>query len=80
MEKNKEIEVREILGFTPNFRVQISPFDSEIGEITKVKVENGKILFYVNFYGGGWKCFENLLDEAKHSAKIIADEMHYSVK
>ena len=46
----------------------------------KIKTINEKRDFIINFYGGGWKCFENLCDEAKHSAKIIADKMYYSVK
>ena len=59
-------------------RIQMGPFDSEVGEITKIKVVRtpggSQIYFYWNFYGCGWYTRDELCEDARKLIDGITDQ------
>lgn len=50
-------------------------FDVEDGEISKIKVVDGQIYFYWDFYDGGWYTRDGLLrEEARKLIDGITDQ------
>lgn len=64
----------EVLGRRLITRIQMEPFDAVDGEITKIKVVDGQIYFYWNFYGCGWYTRDELCEEARKLIDGITDQ------
>ena len=68
----------DVLGRRLMTRIQMGPFDSEVGEITKIKVVRtpggSQIYFYWNFYGCGWYTRDELCEDARKLIDGITDQ------
>lgn len=68
----------DVLGRRLITRIQMGLFDSEVGEITKIKVVRtpggSQIYFYWNFYGCGWYTRDELCEEARKLIDGITDQ------
>ena len=68
----------DVLGIRLMTRIQMGPFDSEVGEITKIKVVRtpggSQIYFYWNFYGCGWYTRDELCEDARKLIDGITDQ------
>lgn len=68
----------DVLGRRLMTRIQMGPFDSEVGEITKIKVVRtpggSQIYFYWNFYGCGWYTRDGLCEDARKLIDGITDQ------
>lgn len=65
----------EVLGRRLIVRIQMGLFDVADGEISKIKVVDGQIYFYWDFYDGGWYTRDGLLrEEARKLIDGITDQ------
>ena len=68
----------DVLGRRLITRIQMGLFDSEVGEITKIKVVRtpggSQIYFYWNFYGCGWYTRDGLCEDARKLIDGITDQ------
>ena len=68
----------DVLGRRLMTRIQMGPFDSEVGESTKIKVVRtpggSQIYFYWNFYGCGWYTRDELCEDARKLIDGITDQ------
>ena len=68
----------DVLGRRLMTRIQMGPFDSEVGEITKIKVVRtpggSQIYFYWNFYGCGWYTRDEFCEDARKLIDGITDQ------
>lgn len=64
----------EILGISTFKTIQIGMFDREDGSIKKIKLKDGKVYFYWNFYDYGWYTRDELCCEAKDIVDGIKDD------
>ena len=68
----------DVLGRRLMTRIQMGPFDNEVGEITKIKVVRtpggSQIYFYWNFYGCGWYTRDELCEDARKLIDGITDQ------
>ena len=63
----------EVLGRRLITRIQMGPFDTDEGEITKIKVVDGQTYFYWNFYDYGWYTLDELREEARKLIDSLTD-------
>ena len=65
----------EVLGRSLMTNIQKGIFANEVGEISKIKVVDGKIYFYWDFfYGCGWYTRDRLREEARKLIDGITDQ------
>ena len=65
----------EVLGRSLRVNIQKGIFANEVGEISKIKVVDGKIYFYWDFfYGCGWYTRDRLREEARKLIDGITDQ------
>ena len=65
----------DVLGRSLRVNIQMGLFDNEDGKISKIKVVDGKIYFYWDFYDGGWYTRDGLLrEEARKLIDGITDQ------
>ena len=65
----------DVLGRSLRVNIQMGLFDKEDGKISKIKVVDGKIYFYWDFfYGCGWYTRDRLREEARKLIDGITDQ------
>ena len=79
LSNNEEIYTpEEVLGRRLMTRIQMGLFDSEVGEITKIKAVRtpggSQIYFYWNFYDCGWYTRDRLREDARKLIDGITDQ------
>ena len=65
----------DVLGRSLRVNIQMGLFDNEDGKISKIKVVDGKIYFYWDFfYGCGWYTRDRLREDARKLIDGITDQ------
>ena len=75
LEINKEYPLKKLIGKTPSVTIQAGMWDTFTAKITHIRLYDGKIQFYWDYWDYGWKTYNELKSDGKRLAREICEKL-----